>query len=87
MFRKLVIALGATTLIAAGALAPTVASAKPIKFFPKYLNFKHPHWNHWHGGFGIGLYPDYADSGDCYIVRRVVLTKYGERIRREEVCD
>jgi hypothetical protein len=37
-------------------------------------------------GFGFGLgYPYYYD--DCYLVRRRVLTRYGWRIRRVEVCN
>jgi hypothetical protein len=77
MFRKLVLALGATTVIAAAALAPNTASAKG--------------WHHWHHGyhhwFGVGFYPGYYGSDDCYIVRRVVWTPYGKRVRRVEVCD
>lgn len=77
MFRKLVLALGATAVIGAAALSPTTASAKPW----------HHHWHHgWGPGFGISFAaPVYY--GDCYIVRRVVWTKYGKRIRRVEVCD
>ena len=76
MFRKLILALGATTAIAAAALTPTAASA-------------HWHGGHgWHGSRGIrvGFYgPAYV--GDCYIVRRVVETPVGPRLRRVTVCD
>ena len=76
MFRKLILALGATAAIGAAALSPTAASAKPW----------HHHWHHgWHG-YGIGFVGP-AYGGDCYIVRRVVWTPYGKRIRRVEVCD
>jgi hypothetical protein len=80
MFRKLTIALGATAIIAAAALAPTAASAKGGK-----------HWHHWHGyhggNFYVGLYPGYVGDDDCYIVRKVVWTNHGKRVRRVQVCD
>ena len=78
MFRKFAIALGATAVIAATALAPTAASAK--------------HWHHgWHhgwghGGFYVGLYPNYI-ADDCYTVRKVVWTRHGKRVRYVQVCD
>lgn len=82
MFRKLILAAGATAVIAAAALAPTAASAK---------SWKHHHGHHgWGPGFGISyVAPGYYGYGyrDCYIVRRVVWTKYGKRIRRIRVCD
>jgi len=80
MFRKLILALGATAVIGAAALSPTTASAK---------GWKHNHWHHgWGHGFGISFgVPLTYGYGDCYIVRRVVWTKYGKRIRRYEVCD
>jgi len=81
MFRKLTIALGAAAVVAAAALAPTAASAAPHGH----------HWGHhgWHGGgFNIGFYgPAYAAAPDCYIVRRVIDTPYGPRVRRVTVCD
>ncbi len=83
MFRKLILAAGATAVIAAAALSPTTASAK---------GWKHHHgWHHgWGHGFGISFVaPGYYGYGyrDCYIVRRVVWTKWGKRIRRVRVCD
>ncbi len=82
MFRKLAIALAATAAIGVAALAPTSASAKP---------WHHHHgWHHgWHGGFGyFGYGPAYyVPGGGCYIVKRVVLTPWGKRVRRVEVCD
>ena len=81
MFRKLTIALGAAAVLAAAALAPTAASAAPHGH----------HWGHhgWHGGgFNIGFYgPAYAAAPDCYVVRRVIDTPYGPRVRRVTVCD
>jgi hypothetical protein len=76
MYRKL-IALGATALIAAAALAPTAASAKGGK--------GGHHW-HGHGGLYVGLYPDYTGS-DCYLVNKWVYTKHGRYLRQVEVCD
>jgi hypothetical protein len=76
MFRKLTIALGATFVLAAAALSPTAASA-------------HWHGHHWgHGWYGVGFYgPAYAAAPDCYVVRRVVETPAGPRVRRMTVCD
>ena len=50
------------------------------------------------GGFGFGLgvypgyyypgyYPYYEDEGGCYLVRQRVMTRYGWRIRRVQVCE
>jgi hypothetical protein len=76
MIRKLAIALGATAVVAAAALSPTAASAKPWGF----------HHHHWHGGYGF-YGPAYVTAPDCYVVRRVVFTPYGKRWRRVTVCD
>jgi hypothetical protein len=82
MLRKIILAAGATAVIAAAAMSPTTASAK---------GWKHHGWGHgWGPGFGISFVaPGYYGYGyrDCYIVRRVVWTKYGKRIRRIRVCD
>jgi hypothetical protein len=44
-------------------------------------------WHHRRGGrFGVGVYSSYA-YGDCYLVRKRVLTPYGWRVRRVQVCD
>jgi hypothetical protein len=32
-------------------------------------------------------YSDYSGDGGCYLVRRRVLTSYGWRVRRVQVCD
>jgi hypothetical protein len=80
MIRKLVLALGATAALGAAALSPTSASA-----------FGHGHWHGHHGwyGHGFGFYgPTYiAAAPDCYVVKRVVETAYGPRVRRVTVCD
>jgi hypothetical protein len=48
-------------------------------------------------GFGLGIYPGYyypgyyypyyADEGGCYLVRQRVMTRYGWRIRRVQICE
>jgi len=82
MFRKLALALGATAVIGAAALTPTTASA---------WGGHHGHHGHWHGhgyGFGFGIYaPTYVAGPDCYIVKRVVDTPFGPRVRRVTVCN
>ena len=80
MFRKTMIALGATVALSAAALGSTAASAFPLI---------HPHggWHGgWHGGygfrgprFGVGFYGPAYVVDNCYIVRR--------GLRRIEVCD
>ncbi len=77
MIRKLILATAATAAIAAAALTPTAASA---------WGGGH-HWHHgWHGGFGLYA-PAYVGGPDCYVVRRVVETSHGPRVRRVTVCD
>jgi hypothetical protein len=81
MFRKTILALAAIATVGAAALAPTSASAG--------WHGGH-HWGHgWgHGfgyGYGIGLYNTYAS--DCYIVKKVVDTDFGPRVRRVTVCN
>jgi hypothetical protein len=76
MIRKLVIALGATVVLGAAALAPTTASA----------------WGHGHrhNGFygGFGFYgPTYIAAPSCYRVKRLVETPFGLRWRRLTVCN
>ena len=76
MLRKLTIAVVATVSLAAAALAPGAASAKP---------FGGPHWgfhHHHFGGIGIGV--GYVDDG-CYVTQRVI-TPYGFRFRTVNVC-
>ena len=85
MFRKLTIALGAAAVVAAAALTPTTASAAGG------WHGHHGHHGHhgWHrGGFRVGFYgPAFAAAPDCYVVRRVVFTPYGKRLRRVTVCN
>ncbi|HZQ13453.1 MAG TPA: hypothetical protein VFA57_12655 [Pseudolabrys sp.] len=75
MFRKLVLALGAVTVIAAAALTPTAASAH--------------HWKHWHHGYywGLGFYPVYYAGTNCYITRQVYWDSWGKHVRRVQVCN
>ncbi len=58
MFRKTLLALGATAVLGFAAFTPTAASA-------------HWHGGGWHGWhhYGFGFYPAYYRS-DCYVVRR-----------------
>lgn len=76
MFRKVTLAL-AVAAVAAVATVPNTASAAP-----------HGHHGHhgWHGGFGFYA-PAYAAAPDCYVVRRVVYTPYGKRVRPVTVCN
>lgn len=82
MIRKLILALGATAVLGAAALSPTAASA-----------WGHGHGHgHWFGhgfGHGFGFYGStyIAAAPDCYVVKRVVETAYGPRVRRVTVCD
>lgn len=75
MIRKLVLALGATVALGTAALAPTAASA-----------WSGHHHHRWHGGFGF-YGPTYIAAPDCYVVKKVVMTDYGPRVRRVTVCD
>ena len=79
MIRKLVIALGATAIIAGAALAPTAASAGGWKH-------KHHGWHGWHGGIGIYT-PTYFAGPYCYRVKRLVATPFGYKVRRVTVCE
>jgi hypothetical protein len=80
MFRKIALALGATAIIGAAALTPTTASAW------------HPHGHHhghWHGGIGVGIglvAPAAVYASECFIVKKVVDTPYGPRVRRVTIC-
>ena len=83
MFRKLTIALGAAAIVAAAALSPTTASAAG----GWYGHHGHGHHGHHSRGFRVGFYaPAYA-AADCYVVRRVVYTPYGKRVRPVTVCN
>jgi hypothetical protein len=78
MFRKIALALGATVVIGAAALTPTTASA-----------WHHHHHGHWHGGYGlrVGIVaPAMVYASDCYVVKKVVNTPLGPRVRRITVC-
>jgi hypothetical protein len=79
MFRKLILAAGATAAIAAAALTPTAASAWGW----------HGH-GHWYGhGYRVGFYgPAYVAAPNCYVVRRTFELPDGSlRVRRVTVCD
>ncbi len=80
MFRKLVIALGATAALGAAALTPTAASA---------WGFHHHHHWGWSHGFGFGIYaPTYVAGPDCYMVKHTFERRDGSLgVRYVEVCD
>jgi hypothetical protein len=85
MFRKLIIALGATA-----ALAATVSSASAWH----HHHHKHYGWGAFGAGVALGAlatpvvagYP-YGYASDCYKVKRWVDTPYGPRLRRVTVCN
>jgi hypothetical protein len=82
MIRKLILALGAAAVVGAAALVPTTASAFPHPHGPHFGHFGH--FRH----FGIGFYgPGYVGGDDCYLVRRIVITPFGPRVRHVQVCD
>jgi hypothetical protein len=65
---------------------------KPLLQLVQYHHHHHHHHHHRHGffpGFGITVAPPVYDEGpDCYIRRRVVINRWGERVvRRIRVCD
>jgi hypothetical protein len=70
MFRKFVLALGATAVIGTAALAPTAASA----------NW---HKRHWVGVVGPSLI---VSTPSCYFVNKRVLTVFGWRRQLVEIC-
>jgi hypothetical protein len=78
MFRKIALAIGATAVIGAAALTPTTASA-----------WHHHHHGHWYGGYALGVgiaAPVAVLASDCYVVKKVVDTPLGPRVRRITVC-
>ena len=80
MFRKIALALSATAVIGAAALTPTTASA--------WHHHHHGH-GHWRGGYALGVgivAPAAVLAADCYVVKKVVNTPYGPRVRRITVC-
>ena len=79
MIRKLALALAATAALGAAAFTPTAASA---------WGWGHHGHRHWHGGYGLGFYgPTYIAGPDCYVVKKVVMTYDGPRVRRVTVCN
>lgn len=85
MLRKLALALIASASLAAVALAPSAASAKPFGggWGGGWGGGFHHH-HHWGHGFGIGYIGGYDDDG-CYETRRV-MTPFGPRLRTINVC-
>lgn len=84
MFRKLIIAAGATAALAAASIAaPTAASAGWHGHHGHHGH--HKHWRGWRGP-AFGYYAPAYYGSDCYVVRKVVYTPYGKRMRRVTVC-
>ena len=71
MFRKFVLALGATAVVGSAALIPTSASA-------------HHHGHRWFGWGGPALI---LAAPSCYTVKQNVLTPIGWQVRYVQVCD
>ena len=69
-----------------------MANAQRPKPLLQLVQYHHHHHHHHHhhgfGGFGITVAPPVYGGPDCYIRRRVVVNRWGERIvRRVRVCD
>jgi hypothetical protein len=77
MLRKLILGLVTAASLSTLALAPTVASAKPIGPIGWGLGYHHHHF----GGIG---YIGAVDEG-CYVTRPV-LTPFGYRLRTVNIC-
>ena len=77
MFRKITVALAATAIVTATALAPTAASAK--------------WWKHHHHSIGAAIVLGSAllasQASDCYLVKRVYWKHFIKHVRYVEVCD
>jgi hypothetical protein len=77
MFRKFMIATAAVATLGAAALSTTAASAG----WHGHRHFRG------HGPFiGVGFYNDGYYGGECYMQKRLVMTRYGERWRWVRVC-
>jgi hypothetical protein len=85
MFRKLIIALGATAALVAAASSPALA----------YHSHHHGHGHGWGwGALGAGValglaapvVASYPYASNCYVQKRWIATPYGPRLRRVPVC-
>lgn len=99
MIRKSVMALVALAAIGLAGTSTAFAHGPGGHFGGGH--FGGGHFGGFHGGFhrhaffGFGFGPVYSgypyydnyDDGGCFLVRRRVLTPYGWRIRRVEVCN
>ena len=80
MFRIFALGLGATVAIGAAALMPTSASAH-------MHGHGHGHFHGYGWGWGVGIYAPTYIASDCYVVKKLVDTPIGPRVRRIAVCD
>jgi hypothetical protein len=98
MLRKTIIALFAVAAV--GLVSPSVAIAAPHHIGGHGHGHGGFHGGGFRGGgfggFGWGIggygYPYsyggyYYDDGGCYLVRQRMMTRYGWRLRRVQVCD
>jgi hypothetical protein len=84
-FRKLALALAATAALGSASLAVSATPAEAKKGFHKHFHHHlHGHWR-WRGHYGF-YGPAYAQFYGGCIVKRVVLTPWGYRVRRINVC-
>lgn len=78
MFRKITVALAATAIVTATALAPTAASAKW---------WKHHHHHSIGAAIVLGSALLASQASDCYLVKRVYWKHFIKHVRYVEVCD
>ena len=78
MFRKITVALAATAIVTAIALAPTAASAKW---------WKHHHHHSIGAAIVLGSALLASQASDCYLVKRVYWKHFIKHVRYVEVCD
>jgi hypothetical protein len=98
MLRKTIIAVLA--IAALGLVVPAAAQAHWAHGPGHRWGSGWHHHGHWHGGFwpGVGIgagwpyydYPYYYAEegyGGCHVVRQRVMTRWGWRFRRVDVCE
>ena len=78
MFRKITVALAATAIVTAIALAPTAASAKW---------WKHHHHHSIGAAIVLGSALLASQASDCYLIKRVYWKHFIKHVRYVEVCD
>jgi hypothetical protein len=88
MLRKTIIALFA--IAAVGLVAPSLAFARGGHGHGGGHGgggFRGGGFGAYYGGYGYPYgYGGYYDDGGCYLIRQRVMTRYGWRLRRVQVC-